>query len=145
MKGRKEEAKQECRKGDEIKNHLRHGHFFVIRCFLHLHFKCYPLSQFPLQKSPIPSLLPNPPTPTLSVLYIWHMLPCAVVHGWYCVTFQSITFSCNDRDFHSVESPYLLHCYVYIRIQMHTKAMVLSTKTLLVLEIFKASKSSSQI
>jgi hypothetical protein len=31
-----------------------------------LHFKCYPLSWFPLRKSPIPAplpLLPNPPTP----------------------------------------------------------------------------------
>ena len=35
------------------------------RYFLPLHFKCYPLSKFPLRKSPIPSqaLLPKPPTP----------------------------------------------------------------------------------
>ena len=36
---------------------------FFIRCYLHLHFKCYPLSSFCLQKPPIPvslSLLPNP-------------------------------------------------------------------------------------
>jgi hypothetical protein len=34
--------------------------------FLYLHFKCYPLSWFPLQKPPIPSPLPlltNPSTP----------------------------------------------------------------------------------
>jgi hypothetical protein len=39
---------------------------FFIRYFLYLHFKCYPLSQFPLQKPPILSplsRLPNPPTP----------------------------------------------------------------------------------
>jgi hypothetical protein len=39
---------------------------FFITYFLYLHFKCYPLSLFPLQKSPIPSLLPllpYPPTP----------------------------------------------------------------------------------
>jgi hypothetical protein len=32
--------------------------FFKVRYFLHLHFKCYPLSQFPLWKSPIPSPCP---------------------------------------------------------------------------------------
>ena len=39
--------------------------FNFIRYFLPLHFKCYPLSKFPLRKSPIPSqaLLPKPPTP----------------------------------------------------------------------------------
>jgi hypothetical protein len=38
----------------------------IIIYFLYLHFKCYPLSWFPLQKPPIPSLLllfTNPPTP----------------------------------------------------------------------------------
>jgi hypothetical protein len=34
--------------------------FFLIRYFLHLHFKCY--SQSPLY--PPPALFPNPPTPT---------------------------------------------------------------------------------
>jgi hypothetical protein len=46
--------------------------FFIIRYFLYLHFKCYPLSSFPLQKPPIPSpltLLTNPPTP---VSWSWH-------------------------------------------------------------------------
>jgi hypothetical protein len=45
---------------------------FFIRYFLYLHFKCYPLSYFPLRKSPILShltLLPNPPTPTS---WPWH-------------------------------------------------------------------------
>ena len=39
--------------------------WFFIRYFLHLHFVCYPLSWFTLQKPPIPSLLTlltNPPT-----------------------------------------------------------------------------------
>jgi hypothetical protein len=34
------------------------GHFLKKNWILYLHFKCYPLSPFPLQKSPIPSLLP---------------------------------------------------------------------------------------
>jgi hypothetical protein len=38
---------------------------FLIRYFLHLHFKCYPES--PLY--PPPTLLPNPPTPTS---WLWH-------------------------------------------------------------------------
>ena len=40
--------------------------YFFIRQFLYLHFKCYPLSQFLLQNSPLPlplHLPPNPPTP----------------------------------------------------------------------------------
>jgi hypothetical protein len=40
---------------------------FFIRYFLYLHFKCYALSQFPLQKIPYPlplPLFPNPPTST---------------------------------------------------------------------------------
>jgi hypothetical protein len=51
---------------------LRHG-FFLIGYFLYLHFKCYPLSQFPsLPETPYP-ILPtpasmrvflHPPTPT---------------------------------------------------------------------------------
>jgi hypothetical protein len=39
--------------------------FFFLGYFLYLHFKCYPLSCFPLQNPPIPSPLPlltNPPT-----------------------------------------------------------------------------------
>ena len=36
--------------------------FFFFRCFLYLHFKCYPLSWFPLQKSHILSPSPCPPT-----------------------------------------------------------------------------------
>jgi hypothetical protein len=36
--------------------------YFLIRYFLYLHFKCYPLSWFPLQKLPIPSPLPCSPT-----------------------------------------------------------------------------------
>jgi hypothetical protein len=44
---------------------------FLIRYFLYLHFKCYPFSQFPLQKFHIqhPQLLPNPPTPAS---WLWH-------------------------------------------------------------------------
>ena len=44
---------------------------FFIRYFLYLHFKCYPFSQFPLQKFHIqhPQLLPNPPTPAS---WLWH-------------------------------------------------------------------------
>jgi hypothetical protein len=47
---------------------------FFIRYFLYLHFKCYPLSWFPLQKPPIPFPLPlltNPPTPAS---WPWHSL-----------------------------------------------------------------------
>jgi hypothetical protein len=93
VKGRKEEAKQECRKGDEIKNHLRHGHFFVIRCFLHLHFKCYPLSQFPLQKSPMPSTSPCSPTyplpiPGLTFPYTGASLPTDGKLGIYLLHIQ---------------------------------------------------------
>jgi hypothetical protein len=48
--------------------------FFLIGYFLYLHFKCYPLSWFPLRKtpSPIPSSLPlltKPPTPPS---WPWH-------------------------------------------------------------------------
>ena len=46
--------------------------FFFIRYFLYLHFRCYPLSWFPLWKTPISSPLPlltNPPTPTS---WPWH-------------------------------------------------------------------------
>ena len=47
---------------------------FFIGYFIYLHFKCYPLSWFPLRKPPLPSLLPlltNQPTPaSLS----WHFL-----------------------------------------------------------------------
>jgi hypothetical protein len=35
-------------------------HFFLIRYFLHLHFKCYPESSL----YPPPTLLPYQPTPT---------------------------------------------------------------------------------
>ena len=45
---------------------------FFIRYFLYLHFKCYPLSWFPLWKPPTPSLLPlltKPPTPAS---WPWH-------------------------------------------------------------------------
>ena len=45
---------------------------FFIRYFLYLHFKCYTLSQFPLQKFPIPFPLPmftNSPT---STSWPWH-------------------------------------------------------------------------
>jgi hypothetical protein len=48
--------------------------FFLIRYFLYLHFKCYPLSWFSLWKSPLSipfplPLLTNPPTPTS---WPWH-------------------------------------------------------------------------
>ena len=46
--------------------------FLKIRYFLYLHFKCYPISWFPLQKLPIPSplsLFTNPPT---SASLSWH-------------------------------------------------------------------------
>jgi hypothetical protein len=49
-----------------------HIHFlfsFFIRCFLYLHFKCYPLSWFPLRKPPIPS--PSPCSQTYPL-----PLPC---------------------------------------------------------------------
>ena len=49
---------------------------FFIRYFLYLHFKCYLLSSFPLQKSPIPSSLPlltNSPTPA-SLSWHFHTL-----------------------------------------------------------------------
>ena len=45
---------------------------FFMRYFLYLHLICYPLSQFPFRKSPIPyhlALLPNPPTPAS---WSWH-------------------------------------------------------------------------
>jgi hypothetical protein len=45
------------------------SYFFFIRYFLYLHFKCYPLSWFPLQNSLSPPLLPNPPTPSS---WPWH-------------------------------------------------------------------------
>jgi hypothetical protein len=48
------------------------GKSFLIRYLLYLHFKCCPLSWFPLQKPPTPSYLPlftNPPTPTS---WSWH-------------------------------------------------------------------------
>ena len=38
---------------------------FFFRYFLHLHFKCYPQSRL----SPLPTVLPNPPTPTS---WPWH-------------------------------------------------------------------------
>ena len=37
---------------------IGHLKIFLIRYFLYLHFKCYPLSQFPSWKHPIASLLP---------------------------------------------------------------------------------------
>jgi hypothetical protein len=46
--------------------------FCLLDIFFFLHFKCYPLSWFPLRKSPIPSpipLLTNPPTPAS---WPWH-------------------------------------------------------------------------
>jgi hypothetical protein len=48
---------------------------FFIGYFLYLHFKCYPLSWFPLQKHTLPlfppplPLLTNSPTPTS---WAWH-------------------------------------------------------------------------
>jgi hypothetical protein len=41
--------------------------FFLIGYLLHLHFKCYPLSWFPLQKSPIP----RPPQPCSPTHPLW--------------------------------------------------------------------------
>ena len=44
-----------------LKRHLTCHHIFLIFLigyFLYLHFKCYPLSQLPLHKPPILSLLP---------------------------------------------------------------------------------------
>jgi hypothetical protein len=40
---------------------------FFIRYFLYLHFKCYPLSWFPLRNppSPFPTPTPTPPHPHL--------------------------------------------------------------------------------
>jgi hypothetical protein len=37
--------------------------FILIRYFIYLYFKSYPLSWYPLQKPPSPPLLPNPPSP----------------------------------------------------------------------------------
>ena len=51
----------------EICGYLWFFLWFFKRYFLYLHFKCYPLSLFPLWKPPIPStllLLNNPPTPS---------------------------------------------------------------------------------
>ena len=45
---------------------------FFIRYFLHLHIKCYPLSWFPLQKPPIPSLLPLLTNPSTPPSWPWH-------------------------------------------------------------------------
>ena len=41
--------------------------FFLV-CFLYLHFKCYPLSWFHLWKTPSPSSLPSPCSPTHPLL-----------------------------------------------------------------------------
>ena len=52
--------------------------FSFIGYFLSLHFKCYPLSRSPLQKLPIPSLLPLPPGgcastyPPIPAFLLWH-------------------------------------------------------------------------
>jgi hypothetical protein len=49
--------------------------FFLIRYFLYLYFKCYPLSWLPLWKTPIPTPLPcfydptQPPSPTSPSCY----------------------------------------------------------------------------
>jgi hypothetical protein len=43
--------------------------FFFTRYFLHLHFKCYPLSSPKIPIPPLFPLLPNPPIPTS---WPWH-------------------------------------------------------------------------
>jgi hypothetical protein len=48
--------------------------FFFISYFLHLHFKVYPLSKFPLQKSPIPS--PNPVQQPTHSCFLALAFPC---------------------------------------------------------------------
>jgi hypothetical protein len=46
--------------------------YFLIRYFLYLHSKCYPPSQFPFLKSPIPSLLPLLPNTHTPASWPWH-------------------------------------------------------------------------
>ena len=65
-----------CNNGSGLLGNFTLSHnlrnFFFIGYFLYLHFKCYPLSWFPLQKSAIPFPLPllsNTPTPTS---WPWH-------------------------------------------------------------------------
>jgi hypothetical protein len=45
---------------------------FFIRYFLYLHFKCYPLSWFPLQKLPITSHLPLLTNLPIPGSWTWH-------------------------------------------------------------------------
>jgi hypothetical protein len=52
--------------------------FFLIRYFLHLHFKCYPLSKFPLQKFPIPS--PRPAHQPTHSCFLALAFPCTGVY-----------------------------------------------------------------
>ena len=47
---------------------------FFIRYFPYLHFKCYPLSSFPLRKLPISSSSPCSPTHPLPFSLSWHSL-----------------------------------------------------------------------
>ena len=56
---------------------------FVIGYFLYLHFKCYPLSWFPLPKSPIPFSSPYPPT----------NLPTPVSLSWHSPTLGHLAFT----------------------------------------------------
>jgi hypothetical protein len=60
--------------------------YFFIGCFVYLHFKCYPPSQFPLPKPPIPALplchsegIPSPTQPLppylLSISLHWGIKP----------------------------------------------------------------------
>ena len=45
---------------------------FYIRYFLYLHFNCYPLSWFPLRKSPIPTPPPPHTQPPPTTSWPWH-------------------------------------------------------------------------
>ena len=73
-----------CNNGSGLLGNFTLSHnlrnFFFIGYFLYLHFKCYPLSWFPLQKPPIPcplTLLTNPlllPGPAIPLYWVGHMI-----------------------------------------------------------------------
>jgi hypothetical protein len=84
---------------------------FLIRYFLHLHFKCYP-------KSPLYSpsaLLPNPPTPAF---WLWHSpvlghiffaRPIGLSSQWWLTRPSSATYAARDM---SSRGYWLVHIVV---------------------------------